>query len=129
MSSFAAKVRKRLAEEESGWTLVEMLIVLEILAILLLAALPSYIQFEDRARKAAAASNVSAAVPAVQRYWLNNSTYAGMTGDVLASQYSPGLKIVVVSGDVSTFCIRNTVGGWTYYKNGPSGDITTTACT
>lgn len=129
MRLFVATLKKRLAEDESGTSLVELLIVLEIMAILLLAALPSYLAFEDRARKVAAASNVHSAVPAVQKYFVTNNTYAGMTGPILEAAYSRGVKITVVSASRTTYCIRNTVGGWTYYKNGPSADITTTACT
>ena len=40
-----------------------------------------------------------------------------------------GVKITVVSAGASTYCISNTQGGFTYYKNGPAGDITTVACT
>ena len=40
-----------------------------------------------------------------------------------------GIKVTVVSAGASTYCISNTQGGFSYYKNGPASDITTVACT
>ena len=40
-----------------------------------------------------------------------------------------GIKAIVVSASASTYCLSNTQGGFTYFKNGPQGDITSTACT
>ena len=40
-----------------------------------------------------------------------------------------GLRITVVSAGTSTYCISNTQGNVTYYKNGPGAAITATACT
>jgi Tfp pilus assembly protein PilE len=98
---------------------------------------PSYLGFKDRASKSAAQANVRSAVPAVEAYYADVGNYTNMgatTGDApdttgLAG-IDAGVKITVVGTQTATsYCISNTQGSFTYYKHGPAGDITTTACT
>ena len=136
MAASISGLRRRLAREESGFTLIELLIVLVIIGILLAIAVPSYLGFKDRASKSAAQANVRSAVPAVEAYYADTGHYTNMA---LASGDAPdtgglkgidaGVKLTVVSAGASTYCISDTQGSFTYYKNGPAGDITTVACT
>lgn len=66
---------QRLAREESGMTLIELLIVSTILGILTSVATPSYLGIRDKANKQAAAANVYAIVPDIEWYAFDN--YAG----------------------------------------------------
>jgi len=128
MSSFIAKLQKRLAKEESGFTLIELLIVLVIIGILLAIAVPSYLGFKDRANASAAQANVRSAVPAIEAYYADNGSYTGMTATTLAA-IDAGVKVTVISAGAS-YCVRNsTPTSPVYYKNGPAGAISTTACT
>jgi type IV pilus assembly protein PilA len=127
------KLRQRVAKEESGFTLIELLIVLVIIGILLAIAVPSYLGFKDRASKAAAQANVRSAIPAIEAFYADNGNYStsGTPAFSLANLQAidAGIQITVVSGGTSTYCVKNTQGSFTYYKAGPAGTITTTACT
>jgi type IV pilus assembly protein PilA len=125
-----SKIKQRLASDE-GFTLIELLVVIVILGILLAIAVPSYLGFKDRAEKSAAQSNVRAAVPAVEAWYSDHGTYAGMDATKLKASYDAGLKVTIGSSpSSSTYCISATQGAHTIAKAGPAGAITSAAaCT
>jgi prepilin-type N-terminal cleavage/methylation domain-containing protein len=118
-----------------GFTLVELLIVLVVLAILTAVAVPSYLGVRNRAADAAARADIRAAVPAATAYAAEN---VGVKGDAdnkaatrgfkgmslkLLRNYDAGLSdaVKIVSGKTteSQFCLAATVSGRSWSVLGP----------
>jgi hypothetical protein len=77
-----------------------------------------------------AASNVRAALPAIEAWHADHGTYAGMTVDELNAKYDAGLADVRLVGplDRQTYCVESTTDSVTYSKHGPGGDILPVRC-
>jgi prepilin-type N-terminal cleavage/methylation domain-containing protein len=115
--------RTPLKVNESGFTLVELIVVIIIMGILLAIAISSYLGFRTRADDAAAQANLRSAVPVVEAYFSDNETYVGMTLVALRA-IDPGVATLAMSGLTATsYCISNTVSGETWRKVGPTGAI------
>src|SRR5579884_3265972 len=81
MSNRLSALHRRLAHNERGFTMVELLIVLIVLSILMTIAVPSYLSFKDKARKNAAASNLQNVVLALNAYANDNFAGAATAND------------------------------------------------
>ena len=133
-------VRNRVAksEGEGGFTLVELLVVVIIMAILLAIAIPSYLKARD-ATDSAAQANVRAAVPAIEACYADEGTYSNCTATRLKASYDAGVKTagdhaITVTTTSESYCISapGSGGDKAYWKKAtPGAEIvaSTTPCT
>ena len=107
---------ERSRADESGFMLIELIIVMQVIAILISVAVPSYLGFKVRAYKRTASSDVRSAIPTAELYYTDptkgNLSYKNMTLAAIQAM-APGLKLdaVVVSTDFTTHCLHMSVGG------------------
>ena len=118
------------SKREGGFTLIELLVVIIIIGILLAIAIPSYLKFRDRANESAAKANVRAAIPAIEAFYADNNTYAGMTLGSLQASYDAGIQNITFGTtlNTTTYCVQSKVGKATYNKQGPAANIVDGAC-
>jgi hypothetical protein len=73
-------------------------------------------------------TNVRAVVPAIEAYFADNGTYAGVTDDLLR-KYDPFLpKFTLVRATRNGYCIESTVDDVTFHKAGPARDVAPGSC-
>jgi prepilin-type N-terminal cleavage/methylation domain-containing protein len=125
-------VRARItnAQREEGFTLVEILVVLIIIAVLLAIAIPAYISQRDRANDAVAQADLRISLPSVEAYFNDHGTYVGMTEAVLRASYDQGLpsSLLIVGAADTTYCAQTTSGGRSWNRNGPAAPIVFGVC-
>jgi prepilin-type N-terminal cleavage/methylation domain-containing protein len=112
-------LRQRLGQaraDEAGFTLVELIIVVQIIGILMAIAVPTFLGYKVRANKRTASADVRAAIPDAELYYTDPTkgalSYKNLSLAAIQAM-DPGAKLdgVVVSTDFSTYCLHQTVGG------------------
>ena len=100
---------------------MELLVVAAILGILASVGFVSYVGLRDRANEAAARVDVREALPAVEAYFADHSTYVGLSIGVLQTNYDAGLADSLVFSGVSAteYCVSAFTGGHTAHLSGP----------
>jgi type IV pilus assembly protein PilA len=121
-------MRQRL-RRENGFTLIELVLVMLILAVLTAVAVPSYLGFGARANRNAAAADLRAAVSAVEAWHSDHGSYGGMTVAALQASYDQSLDPSRISFGTlsdSTYCVMAKSpkdAAQTAAKAGPSAPI------
>jgi prepilin-type N-terminal cleavage/methylation domain-containing protein len=117
--SIGETIRERLAAEQ-GFTLIELLIVFQIIGILTMISVPTYLTYRDRAQQGTAQSNVRSAITGAYLWYTDktggNGTYAGLSRSNLIHELpsvDPTIKAVSLNGGAG-YCVEGTSGAYSY---------------
>jgi type IV pilus assembly protein PilA len=114
--------------DNKGFTLIELMIVIAIIGILAAIAIPQFSAYRRRSYNSSAKSDARNIATAQEAYYVDNSTYCGdvtvLTGTTYGYMQSENVN-AQVSGSASSYTITtyHTSGNETYTLNGPGGVI------
>ena len=77
-------------DQDEGFTLIELMVVVLIIAILLAIAIPTFLGARERAQDRAAQSNLRNALTAEKTHYTDNQTYT--TSDTVMEEIEPSLE-------------------------------------
>jgi type IV pilus assembly protein PilA len=116
-------IRAKRASEEEGFTLIELMVVVLIIAILLLIAIPTFLGARQRAQDAAVKSNLRNALTSAKTLFTDKDTYAGVTPTALQA-VEPSLTfqtaVSVSAKEISVAVTTDAQGQTTVYLSAKS---------
>jgi hypothetical protein len=89
----------------------------------------TFCNFRRNANEATAQATLRAAIPAIEAYYADHGTYAGISVRGLERAYDAGLRGITF-GDVSgtAYCVQSAVGEARFRKTGPGAEIEPGRC-
>lgn len=88
-----------------GFTLVEMLVVLAILALLLTLAAPKYFTSIERAKEAALKQDLTTLRESIDKFYADNGQYPSSLEDLVEKKYIRKLPIDPITDSSSTWVL------------------------
>ena len=116
-------------EEKEGFTLVEILVVIAIIAILAAIAIPQLSVHRTKSYNTSAAADIKNASIAQEAYYVENRTYCGDIDTLTSSPYNfyitRGVNLNIVSANDTNYLLNayHSSGNVTYTLSGPGGSI------
>ena len=108
-------IRRGLRKDE-GFTLIELMVVVMIIAVLIAIAIPSFLGFRRSAQDRSAQSEVRNVLLAEKAYWLDNGDYTETAADITAFEPNAvvnadpalGVYIDLRDADSDVVCMTRT---------------------
>ena len=107
------KFKSHAESSQTGFTLIELVVTMAIIAILAGVAIPSYIDYLRRGAVEEAIASLSSGKVAAEQFYLDNRTYAGLSCPLATSKFA-----MTCTGTATTYTLTATgsgnVSGFTY---------------
>jgi len=116
---------------EKGFTLIELMIVIAIIGILAAIAIPQFSAYRTRSYNAAAQSDLRNFATAQEAYYADNDKYCGSAAELVGKTYgaytSKNVTVKVTSATTTGYEMHawHAKGNISYKLTGPGGSITT----
>jgi prepilin-type N-terminal cleavage/methylation domain-containing protein len=116
--------------DERGFTLIEVMIVIAIIAILAAVAIPQFTTYRTRSLNSSAKADLRNAAGAQEAYHVDNRTYcssvANLTGETYGLYLSEGISLTIkgATADSYSMVTFHPAGNVSYFLTGPGGAIT-----
>ncbi|MEK7252021.1 MAG: prepilin-type N-terminal cleavage/methylation domain-containing protein [Actinomycetota bacterium] len=98
-------IRNGLKRDE-GFTLIELMVVVMIIAVLIAIAIPSFLGFRKSAQDRSAQSEVRNVLLSEKAYWLDNGNYTGTDADIIV--FEPNAVMAALPADGVAIDLRDT---------------------
>lgn len=115
MTHQQGNIRPRRRSQNSGFTLVELLIIIAIIGLLAVIAIPQFITYRSRAVDAQMKSDLRNAAVAVEAYFTKRSVYPSSLDEIQGFGFKPteGVDITLVVLTPNSYTITATKPGGT----------------
>jgi len=115
-------------QNQQGFTLIELMIVIAIIGILAAIAIPQFSAYRQRAYNSAANSDLKNAATAQEAYYVDNETYTSTITNLKGTYglyTSEKVTFINPRATITTYHMEayHTSGNVTYTVTGPGGSI------